>query len=86
MYIKTYKIPFFFHNFTSHQIFQNRSNLEKPPKVIAKSMEKFISMEIDQLVIKDYLKFLNCSLDKLGSHLKEKGGKKSLEKYKGSCH
>ena len=49
------------------------SNLEKPPTVIAKSLENFIAMEIEGLVIKDSLKYLNCSLDKLGSNLKEKG-------------
>ena len=55
MYRKTYKIPCYFHNFTgydSHHIFQNISNLENPPKVIAKSREKFISMEIEGVVIK----------------------------------
>ena len=36
-------------------------------------MEKFISMEIDGVVIKDSLQFLNYSLDKLGSNLKDKG-------------
>ena len=64
MYRKTYKIPCFFHNFTgydSHNIFQKISNLENPPKVIAKSMEKFISMEIDGVVITDSLQFLNYS-------------------------
>ena len=80
MYRKTYKNPLFFHNFTgydSHHIFQNISNLEKPPKVIAKSMEKFISMEIDGVVIKDSLQFLNYSFDKLGSNLKYKGLKEN---------
>ena len=38
-------------------------------------------MEIDGLVITDPWKFLNCSLDKLGSNLKDKGlkEKKSLK-------
>merc|ERR1711954_559244 len=75
MYRKTYKIPCFFHNFTgydSHHIFQNISKLEKPPKVVAKSMEKFISMEIEGIVIKDSLQFLNYTLDKLGLNLKDK--------------
>ena len=84
MYRKTYKIPVFFHNFSgydSHHIFNNMSNLDKPPTVIAKSLENFISMEIEGLVIKDSLKFLNCSLDTLASNLKEKGlnEKKSLK-------
>ena len=76
MYRKTYKIPVFFHNFSgydSHHIFNNMSNLDKPPTVIASSLENFISMEIEGLVIKDSLKFLNCSLDTLASNLKEKG-------------
>ena len=80
MYRKTFKISFYLLNFTgyeSHNVVQNISSLENPPKVIAKSMEKFISMEIDGLVIKDSLKFLNCSWDKLGSHLKERGLKEN---------
>ena len=40
-------------------------------------MEKFISMEIDGVVIKDSLQFLNYSLDKLGSNLKDKGLKEN---------
>ena len=55
MYRKTYKIPIFFHNFSgydSHHIFQNISNLEPSPKVIAKSLEKLISIEIDGGLVK----------------------------------
>ena len=56
MYRKTYNIPCFFHNFTgydSHHIFQNISSLEKAPTVVAKSLEKFISMEIEHRRIQD---------------------------------
>ena len=80
MYRKTFKISFYLLNFTgyeSHNVVQNISSLENPPKVIAKSMEKFISMEIEGVVIKDSLQFLNYSLDKLGSNLKDKGLKET---------
>ena len=65
MYRKTYKIPCFFHNFSgydSHHIFNNLPNLETPPTVLASSLENFISMQIEGIVIKDSLKFLTCSL------------------------
>ena len=76
MYKKTYKIPLFFHNFTgydSHHIFYNISNLAKALSVMAKSMGKFSSMEIEGVEIINSLQFLNYSLDKLGSNLKHKG-------------
>ena len=50
MYRKTYKIPCFFHNFSgydSHHIFQHLTPGDNTPKVLAKNLEKFISMEID---------------------------------------
>ena len=78
MYRKTYNIPCFFHNFTgydSHHLFKSLSSLEKAPTVVAKSLEKFTSMDIGHIRIQDSLQFLNCSLDKLVSNLREKGGK-----------
>ena len=80
LYRKTYKIPCFFHNFTgydSHHIFQNISSLEKTPTVVAKNMEKFISMDIEHIRIQDPLQFLNYSLDKLVFNLKDKGLKEN---------
>merc|ERR1712112_331706 len=79
MFRKTYNIPCFFHNFTgydSHHLFKNLSSLEKAPTVVAKSLEKFTSMDIGQIRIQDSLQFLNCSLDKLVSNLREKRGKR----------
>ena len=58
MHRKTYNIPCFFHNFTgydSHHIFQNISSLEKAPKVLAKSLEKFTAMNIRPIRIQDFL-------------------------------
>ena len=43
------------------------------PEVIAKSLEKFISMSIRHIEIKDSLNFMSLSLDKLVRNLKEKG-------------
>ena len=84
MYRKIYNIPCFFHNFTgydSHHIFQNISSLEKAHTVVSKSLEKFTSMNIGPIRIQDSLQFLNYSLDKLVSNLKDKGLKdnKSLK-------
>ena len=75
MYRKTYKIPCFFHNFSgydSHHIFKHLTSGDKTPTVVAKNLEKFTSMEIDGIVMKDSLQFLNCSLDKLVTNLREK--------------
>ena len=84
MYRKTMKIPAFFHNFTeydSHLPFQNLSCLQKAPEVVAKGLEKFTSMSIGNIQIKDSLNFMGISLDKLVKNLKEKGKKenKSLQ-------
>ena len=71
-------IPAIFHNWSgydSHLLFKSMSCLEKPPKVIAKSLEKFTSLTIGHIEIKDSLNFMGCSLDKLVSNLKEKGKK-----------
>ena len=81
MYRKTYKIPCFFHNFSgydSHHIFQHLTPGDKTPTVVAKNTKKFTSMEIDGVVMKDSLQFLNCGLDKLVADLREKGMKKGL--------
>ena len=51
---------------------------DKTPTVVAKNMEKFTSMKIDGIIMKDSLKFLNCSLDKLVTNLREKGVKEGL--------
>ena len=78
MYRKTYENPCFFQNFggyDSHHIFQHLSNLDEAPTVIAKNLEKFTAMEIYGVVMKDSMQFLNCSLDKLVTNLKEKGKK-----------
>ena len=82
-YRKSYVIPCFFHNFSgydSHHIFKALSSLEKEyshrsPKVIGKSLEKFTSMKIGFVEMKDSCQLLNCGLDKLVNNLKEKGQK-----------
>jgi hypothetical protein len=78
-YRKVKKIPVFFHNlsgYDGHIIFQNLSKVKcKDPKVIAKSMEKFISFSIGTLHFKDSAQFLLSSLDKLVSNLKVKAEK-----------
>ena len=60
---------------TLNHIFLHMSNLKYPPKVIAKNLEQFTSMEIDGVMMKDSSQFLNCGLDKLVTNLKEKGMK-----------
>ena len=77
---KTFKIPVFFHNmkgYDGHILFSNlaKLKLKNPPKVIAKSLESFISIKLGTVEIKDSLSFLNSSLDKLGKNLKDKGEK-----------
>ena len=66
---KTYKIPVFMHNlkgYDGHIVFENlaKVKLNKPPKVIAKSLESFMSIKVGTLEFKDSLQFLNTSLDK----------------------
>ena len=78
---KTYKIPVFFHNlqrYDGHIVFENLAKLKlnKAPKVIAKSLESFLSIKLGTLEFKDSLQFLNSSLDKLVKNLKYKGVKK----------
>ena len=70
-------IPVFFHNlsgYDAHIIFQNihKADSIPEPKVIAKTMEKFVTFSIGNLKFKDSLHFLNSSLDKLVSNLSEK--------------
>ena len=73
---KNNKIPVVFHNlqgYDGHIIFQNISKVEsKEPKVIAKSMEKFIGFTIGGLRFMDSLQHLSSSLDKLSSNLAAK--------------
>ena len=49
--------------------------MKKAPTVIAKSQEKFISIQLGPVEFKDSLQFLNSSLDKLVKNLKDKGVK-----------
>ena len=79
---KTNKIPVFFHNmsgYDGHFIFENLAdlNLKKAPQVIAKSLEKFISIKLGSIEFKDSAQFLNSSLDKLVKNLKNKGIKEN---------
>ena len=67
---KIQDIPVFFHNlsgYDGHIIFQNLTKVEgiKEPEVVAKTMEKFVTFSIRNLKFKDFLQFLNSSLDKL---------------------
>lgn len=88
-------IPVFFHNlggYDSHIIFKNLKKAEcDTPTVIAKSMEKFVSMElggeevdgrtVHKLHFKDSLQFLSSSLNKLVDNLAAKAvGGQSLQK------
>merc|ERR1711888_406502 len=68
-YRKTFKIPVFFHNmkgYDGHILFSNlaKLKLKNPPKVIAQSLEKFMSIKLGTLEFKDSLQFLNSSLEK----------------------
>ena len=70
-------IHFFFLGYDGHLIFENlaKLKLKKAPTVIAKSQEKFISIQLGPVEFKDSLQFLNSSLDKLVKNLKDKGVK-----------
>ena len=75
---KTFKIPVFFHNlkgYDGHIVFSNLAKLKlnKPTKVIAQSLEKFMSIKLGALEFTDSLQFLNSSLEKLVKNLKDKG-------------
>ena len=67
----------FFLGYDGHLIFENlaKLKLKKAPTVIAKSQEKFISIQLGPVEFKDSLQFLNSSLDKLVKNLKDKGVK-----------
>ena len=79
MYRKIKDIPVFFNDlsgYDGHIIFQNLTSVKcKEPKVIAKSMEKFISFSIGKLQFKDSAQFVLSSLDKLVSNLQKKAVK-----------
>ena len=77
------KIPCFFHNFTgydSHLIVKMMKGMKCSPKVIAKSMEKYIYLKVNCIEFKDSLQFLPHSLDTLAKNLNAKKGKAS-EKF-----
>ena len=63
--------------YDGHIVFENLAKLKlnKAPKVIAKSLESFMSIKLGTLEFKDSLQFLNTSLDKLVTNLKDKGCK-----------
>ena len=79
------KIILAFLGYDSHIIFKslNKVELNKEPTVIAKGMEKFISLNVEELAFKDSLQFLNSSLEKLVENLADKAikseGKLTLE-------
>ena len=100
---KTKRLPVIFHNLTgydAHIIFQSISKVQecKDPKVISKSMEKFIGFTIGKLCFMDSLQHLSTSLDKLTSNLAAKalikgcrfcqrrGPKKSIERHERIAH
>merc|ERR1712055_190183 len=73
---KLKRIPVVFHNlagYDSHIIMQSLCKVEcKEPRVIAKSMEKFIGFTIGNLQFTDSLQHLSASLDKLVTNLAAK--------------
>ena len=76
-YLSNGDIPVFFHNlsdYDGHIIFQNLTKIDsvKEPKVVAKTMEKFVTFSLKNLKFKDSLQFLNSSLDKLVKNLAAK--------------
>ena len=73
------KIPCFFHNFAgydAHLLVRgfNSNLIEKSPKIIPKSLEKYIYLSLEKIEFKDSFQFLNTSLERLVSNLKTKGG------------
>ena len=80
---KFYRIPCFFHNFSgydSHLIVKMMKGMKYSPKVIAKSMEKYIYLKVNRIEFKDSLQFLPHSLDTLAKNLNDKTGK-AYEKF-----
>jgi len=75
---KTIKIPVFFHNFRgydSHLIVHSLPNFpNERVRVIGQSMEKYLILSWgDNIVFKDSLQFLNCSLERLANNLLKAG-------------
>ena len=71
------KIPCFFHNFAgydSHLLVRglDANLINKSPKIIPKSLEKFIYLSLEKIEFKDSLQFLNGSLERLVLNLKAK--------------
>merc|ERR1711947_10404 len=99
---KLNRIPVVFHNlsgYDSHIIMQAVQHVEcKDPRLIAKSMEKFLGFTIGSLQFTDSLQHLSASLDKLVTNLAAKteiegclhcprrGSKKAIEKHKKIAH
>ena len=77
------KIPCFFHNFTGydcHLIVKQLAGHDYKPKVIAKTMEKYIYLGLNRIDFKDSLQFLPNTLEQLTKNLREKDGK-NFEKF-----
>ena len=72
------KYIFYFLGYDSHIIFKNLNKIEinREPYLIAKGMEKFISFQLEELVFKDSLQFMNSSLEKLVENLADKADSK----------
>jgi hypothetical protein len=67
-----YHIPVFFHNlkgYDSHLIIRELGKFQGKITCIPQSSEKFISFQLDKLVFKDSMAFMNESLSKLVSYL-----------------
>jgi hypothetical protein len=81
------EIPVFFHNlsgYDGHIIFQNLCKVQEKlkVKVIAKTIEKFITFSIGKLQFKDTLQFLPSSLEKLVKNLRAKAEKEEVQEHK----
>ena len=100
---KLRRIPVVFHNlagYDGHIIIQAVAKVEKckEPRVIAKSMEKFLGFTIGNLQFTDSLQHLSASLDKLVtnlaakteivgcSHCPRRGSVKDIERHKKYAH
>lgn len=76
---KFHKIPCFFHNFAgydSHLLIKGFDSklIKKEPRIVSKTMEKYVSLTLEKIEFKDSMQFLTTSLETLAQNLKSKGG------------
>ena len=83
-YKYNFEVPIFFHNlkgYDAHLLIRELGNFPGVISCISQSSEKFISFKIGNIVFKDSLAFLSCSLDTLSKNLSSDQFKISRQYY-----